>query len=225
MESPLKLTAKLLSIPPYISTSWSNVSSLYLKKKGTKMVLAIALQDGGGAEIPNLSQSELDAIFEAHTKFSEEKTTLPKELLDNSLSFQLPIKTDGSMLDSLGSHMQHNPEQADLPSIPSHILEKIGTVMRSFGFDDASILEKAEPNCNCVYCQLTRSLIKEEPEEIVNEDDSQFRDWEISQKEEKLYHVINPLDSSEYYDVFLGEPIGCTCGQKNCEHIKAVLNT
>ena len=57
------------------------------------------------------------------------------------------------------------------------------------------------------------------PEEL------QFKDWEIAQKDGKLYHVINPLDKNEYYDVFLGDPIGCTCGNKNCEHIRAVLST
>ena len=40
-----------------------------------------------------------------------------------------------------------------------------------------------------------------------------------------LIVVTNPLDANEHYNVFLGDPIGCTCGQKNCEHIRAVLNS
>ncbi|NGX33463.1 MAG: hypothetical protein K1060chlam4_01531, partial [Candidatus Anoxychlamydiales bacterium] len=40
-----------------------------------------------------------------------------------------------------------------------------------------------------------------------------------------LYRVTNPLDENEHYSVFLKDPIGCTCGKKNCEHVKAVLNS
>jgi PhoH-like ATPase len=49
--------------------------------------------------------------------------------------------------------------------------------------------------------------------------------WGIEQTAEQLYKVTNPLDANEQYNVFLGTPLGCTCGLKNCEHIRAVLNT
>jgi hypothetical protein len=61
--------------------------------------------------------------------------------------------------------------------------------------------------------------------EEISDDDLKFRDWEIAQTEANLYSVTNPLDPSEHYSVFLGEPLGCTCGSKNCEHIKAVLKS
>ena len=35
----------------------------------------------------------------------------------------------------------------------------------------------------------------------------------------------DPLDPNEHYNVFLGTPLGCTCGEKDCEHIRAVLST
>lgn len=220
----MKITPKLLSIPPYISTAWGNISSLHIKEKDGISHLSISLNDGIQVEIPNLPQQEIDSIFQAHAEFSSCETILPKSLIDNSFSFSLPIKTEGSMIESLGSQMQHNPEQSDLPQIPPHVLEKIASLVKAFGIEDASVLDRAEPDCNCVYCQLTRAL-QGEPEEIIEDTDLQFRDWEVSQKEEKLYHVTNPLDKTEYYDVFLGEPIGCTCGLKNCEHVRAVLNT
>jgi hypothetical protein len=36
---------------------------------------------------------------------------------------------------------------------------------------------------------------------------------------------MNPLDHKEHYNVFLGDPIGCSCGNNNCEHIQAVLKS
>lgn len=216
----MKITPKILSIPPYISASWSNISSIHLRGA----IIIISLNDGAQIEIPNMAQSDIDEIFQAHANFSETENTLPKNLIDHSLSFSLPIKSDDMTVDALGAQMQHNPEQSDLPAIPPHILEKIGSIVRAFGIEEGSILNKAEPDCNCIYCQLSRN-VQGEPEEIVEDADLQFRDWEVSQKNEKLYHVTNPLDKNEYYDVYLGDPIGCTCGCKNCEHIRAALNT
>ena len=62
-------------------------------------------------------------------------------------------------------------------------------------------------------------------EEKIDDLDLVFRDWEIKELSNNLYTVTNPLDLNEHYNVFLGEPIGCTCGHKNCEHIKAVLQS
>lgn len=220
----MKITPKILSIPPYISTSWSNVASIHLRDKAEKAIVIISLNDGAQIEIPNMDQRDIDEIFKAHANFSEIENTIPKNLIDSSFSFSLPIKSGDMSLEALGGQMQHNPEQSDLPPIPPHILEKIGSIVRAFGIEEGAILDKAEPDCNCIYCQLSRTAHRE-PDEIVEDADLKFRDWDVIQKNEKLYHVTNPLDKSEYYDVFLGDPIGCTCGCKNCEHIRAALNT
>jgi hypothetical protein len=126
--------------------------------------------------------------------------------------------------------MQHNPGQSDLPPIPPDVLKKISLIAKAFGLEDTSTLAQPEPNCNCVYCQITRAFNRQESsaaeqvEEISNED-LKFRDWEVKSTGDKLYSVTNPLESSEQYSVFLGTPLGCTCGNKNCEHIRAVLST
>lgn len=222
----MKITQKVLSIPPYLSTTWSNIASLQLRSKNDRSLLMITLNDGTQVEIPSMGQSDIDEIFQAHANYSEGEPSLLKSL-DHSLSFSLPFKStdEGAILDPLSAQMQHNPEQADLPPIPAHVLDKISVIMRSLGLESSPLLDQGQPGCNCIYCQLSRSLNKAEVEEIVEESDLTFRDWEVSEKEDKLYHVINPLDKNEYYDVFLGEPIGCTCGSKNCEHIRAVLQT
>lgn len=217
----MKITPKILSIPPYLSTSWNNIASLQLRDS---FILLITLKCGTQVEIPSLAQSDIDEIFQAHANFSESEPSLFKGF-DKSFTFSLPMKADGSLLDPLNAGMQHNPEQSDLPPIPTHVLEKITTVMRSLGLENTQFTEQGHADCNCIYCQLARKLHPEAAEEVIEEADLTFRDWEISEKQEKLYHVVNPLDKNEYYDVFLGEPIGCTCGAKNCEHIRAVLNT
>jgi len=93
-------------------------------------------------------------------------------------------------------------------------------------------IPKGEPHCNCPYCQIANAMQgtvseveEKEVEEEVTEDDLKFREWDIKQEGDKLYIVTNPLDADEHYQVFLGTPVGCTCGQKNCEHIRTVLSS
>ncbi len=219
----MKITPEILSIPPFISTKWSNVASIRVQNKTERSLLIIALNDGSQVEIPDVEQRQIDEIFQAHAHFSEKNASPTKGLFDNAFSFNLPMKTDGGILDPLASQLQHNPEQTDLPPLPANVLEKITSIVRSFGLEDLSVLGKAEPNCNCIYCQMVKSL--EGNDEIVEDADLKFRDWEVSESETNLYRVVNPLDKNEYYDVFLGDTLGCTCGDKNCEHIRAVLNT
>jgi hypothetical protein len=129
------------------------------------------------------------------------------------------------LLDSIASQLQHNPEQANLPPIPAHVLSKILTILQSISPNGEELLfDKEHPGCHCTSCQLARASDGEK-EEIVDAAELTFRDWEVSQKDQKLYEVVNPLDTNEHYTVFLGDPIGCTCGSKNCEHIRAVLHT
>ena len=78
-------------------------------------------------------------------------------------------------------------------------------------------IPKAEPHCNCTYCQIARaiqagSLELGEHDEVeeVSEEDLKFRDWDIEQKSEEIYEVTNPIDQNEHYQVFLGNPVGCT---------------
>lgn len=219
----MKITPEILSIPPFVSAKWSNIATIRVQNKTERPLLIISLNDGSQVEIPNMEQRQIDEIFQAHAHVSEKDTSPAKGLFDNALSFSLPLKTEGGILDPIASQLQHNPEQADLPPLPANLLEKITSIVRSFGLDDLSVLGNAEPNCNCIYCQLVRSI--DGDEEIIADVDLKFRDWEVSESEKNLYRVVSPLDKNEYYDVFLGDTLGCTCGEKNCEHIRAVLNT
>jgi hypothetical protein len=218
----MKITHTVLSIPPYLSTTWKSIFSLHVQGEGNAQVLIITLLNKTEIEIPHLSSQEIHSIFEAHARHSKEETPL-----DGPFSFSIPIKGDGP-IDSLGMSMQHNPEQSDLPPMEPAVLKKITLIAQAFGLNNSSLLPPPEPLCNCVYCQVTRALSGEEsPEELeeVTAEDLTFRNWDIAESAHHLYKVTNPLDPNEHYSVFLGEPIGCTCGSKNCEHIRAVLNT
>ena len=218
----VKISSKVLSISPYLSTSWKNISSLQISAKG---LLLINLYDGTHVEIPEIDQASIDAIFEAHARYSDQNAVAPaKNPLNSPYSFSLPFGSDGNV----SSVMTHNPEQANLAPLPPEVLQRIAAVTRALGLEDLSQLPPAEPHCNCMYCQVTRTLREtptEKIEEIVLDEDLKFKNWEVKQTADKLYIVINPLDQNEQYNVFLGEPLGCTCGQKNCEHVRAVLNT
>jgi hypothetical protein len=126
--------------------------------------------------------------------------------------------------------LQHNLNQANTADIPPEVLEKISGMIKMMTNGDIAAFPKPEPHCNCPHCQVARSIHgiskNEEPhalDQAVSDEELKFRDWDISKRGDQLYIVTNPLDPKEYYSVYLGSPIGCTCGQPHCEHIKAVL--
>jgi len=222
----MKITPSILSIPPYLSTSWKNILSLHaLPEPGGLFKLVVILTNKLRIVVPNMDKEMIDSIFEAHASYStaEEKPSKP----------QTPFKSDffGGPLataDLLGAPMQHNPEQADAPELPKEILEKITSIAKVLGVEDMSQFPKPEANCNCPFCQIARTFHPDEAkaeEEEVKDEELTFRTWDVSQKTDHLYAVTDPLDPTVEYIVFLGEKVGCNCGEKNCEHIRAVLNT
>ena len=235
-----KINHKILSLPPYISTSWKNINTLHMKEGNNQSILVVVLHNGSVIEIPHLESQIVRQIFDAHSQFIEtEQESQPRiESLkkpDLSLSFGIPFQLDGiENFEDLGSLFQHNPKQATLANLPPEALEKIGALAKAIGISpDQMNLPKAEPHCNCVYCQIIGTLYNKEDgmrnlddlEEEVSDKDLSFRDWAIEQKGDKLYEITNPLDENERYQIYLGTPIGCTCGQDNCEHIRIVLNS
>ncbi len=232
---------KILSIPPHISTSWESVCSIHVEQEGALQILVLALNNGTAIRIPGLDQDVVTKIFQTHTQYLEsisKKDSAPQNpgapnmfSFDNMAGLGFPMRFGGN-LEGLGAAMQHNQEQANSPDLPKEVLEKVSAIAKIMDADPNLMTGlKAEPHCNCVHCQIARAVQGQVPEEKVeleehvSEEDLTFKTWDISQTGDKLYSVVNPLDKKEQYNVFLGEPLGCTCGKKNCEHIKAVLNT
>lgn len=261
----MKITPKILSIPPYISTTWSQIQTLYMLEKE----LVVRLTDGVTIFIPDLNDSEIKAIFTHHLTFTENTPSHPNAFhppspfhFFHTLSpsqIATPSPTQGhegmtamhlnfDSMESLSSALHHNAEQAHMPSLPSEILQKIAAIAKIMTPGDTQQLPKPEPHCNCPHCQIARAIHgqieretsepqmalkhheKEEGgekggEESVTEKDLTFQQWEILQLDDKLYSVANRLDLLETYRVYLGHPVGCTCGILGCEHILAVLKS
>jgi hypothetical protein len=237
----MRINYKILSLPPYISTSWKNVVSLHVELESDGPLLLIALIDGQKVVVPNLEPPIIEAIFHAHAKFLEQEQAQPV-LKDGSfplahpeqLGLNFPLKIAIGGLENLGNLLQHNPAQADTPPLPEDILNKIVSLTKNAGIDDPNMLPTAEPHCNCVHCQIARAIHGNHAtsdthtidiDEEVSEEDLKFRTWNIVQTGDKLFALSNPLDEAEKYNVFLGNPVGCTCGEKSCEHILAVLRS
>lgn len=226
----MKINSKVLSIPPYISTAWDNVASLHVEDEDGVSVLIVDLLSGQQLKIPGLSHQSLQLVFSAHEKHLEEKERLETSSIELSTPMNFP---GGEGMEDLSAAMRHNPDQANAPDLPPEMLEKISKVAEAIGIDENNVPE-SQPHCNCVYCQIARamhgeihseSLAPEQIEEEISDDDLKFKEWDIVQIEENLYKITNPLDTNESYQVFLGSPVGCTCGHNDCEHIKAVLNS
>ncbi len=183
----------------------------------------------------------IEAIFSAHARYleQEEKAPAPKLLPGTPLSlpdssqqlasFALPLKD----MQGLGNVSQHNPEQADTPDLPQTGPGKIGEITKAMGIDDliaspqtrAPLQLRALPDRagNAGRCR-ERSRRRSRKKLSLMRNLNSARG--ISRRlRDKLYVVTNPLDDKEHYNVFLGDPVGCTCGHHHCDHVRAVLNS
>jgi hypothetical protein len=236
----MKINENILSLPPYISTTWQNISAIYSNQEHE---IEIHLVSGTVVKIPLQDKKIIDLIFFYHSQSLENKESKPKvqkakaqihtekEAIEIPLPFPFPL--DGMI--PFGQVLQHQPEQSNMPEIPNEILSKVASFAKTINQETGQVLfPDTQPHCNCFYCQIGRAVnaetiaspeVQKVEEEIVSDEDLKFKEWDVLQKGESLYEVTNPLDSSEMYQVFLGQPIGCTCGRNDCEHIKAALNT
>lgn len=231
----MKINNQLLSIPPYISTAWENVASLHVESRHGKLLLMLSLINGQVIEVPGLHPGIIKTIFAAHARFVEtdlQRQRNPTVSAEQVFTFGFPLQDNGGGLPSSPPMLQHNPELADSPDLPSGLLSKIAELAQNLGLKASSFIPEPEPHCNCTHCQIAKAMHSglnaespAEEEEIVTDEDLKFRTWDIHQAGEKLYTVSNPLDTQEHYNVYLGEPVGCTCGNPHCEHIRAVLSS
>jgi len=92
----MKINNSILSIPPYISTSWKNILSLHVEHTSTnEKELIITLTNQSKIFVPNLEDSLLEEIFNTHATFLEKNanssiTTKEEQKLSSSLMFSQP---------------------------------------------------------------------------------------------------------------------------------------
>ncbi len=224
------INEKVIIIPPYISTTWKNIVSLTVEERKQKPVLIVIIKSGKQIEIPELDADNIKLIFEYHRRFLEQEETVTAKTNPLGFGFSIPLSEESGNIETIGNAMQHNPNHSSIPKLPDELIQKIANIAKMMGLDEPENLPKPEANCNCIHCQVARALNPNSLEdqnggEAVSDEDLKFRTWDIEQKDKHLYVVSNPLEKKEEYNVFLGNPIGCTCGKDNCEHIKAVLQS
>jgi len=116
-----------------------------------------------------------------------------------------------------------------MPELSHEVLQRVIGMVKMIAPDEIQNIPPSEPHCNCIHCQISRAVSDDAPEqisdEIVSDEDLKFRDWEVSAEGDNLFVVRHPLNTDEEYHVYLGDPIGCTCGSKQCEHIAAALRS
>src|SRR5690349_14036257 len=192
----MRINQKILTIPPYISTTWKNVSSLHMESRHSILVLVILLTTGTRIEIPGMDPGIIKAIFAAHAGFVEaepaQQRPTKSEAKNAFLSLGLPIKSDLiEAFDNLGPLLQHNAEHSQDPDLPQGLLQKVASLAKTLGLKN-DLIPQSEPHCNCMHCQIAKALKQgmEEPleeEVIVTEEDLKFRTWDISKTGDKLY--------------------------------------
>ena len=236
----MKINNKILSIPPYISASWSRIDALHMRGN----ILAVTLIDGEIIQIPGLDAESVNSIFQHHASYLEKESpnllgTTTEQALTNFKGMMDQLKGEstvsfafGPSVENLGLVMQHNLEQANAPDLPQEVLQKISMISKIIAPSDDILVSKAVDGCNCFHCQICRALNPattlelSEAEIDVSDEDLRFQQWDIEQTADELFIVTNRLDTFEKYNVCLREPdIGCTCGAKGCEHLLAVLKS
>lgn len=251
----IKISDKIICISPHLSTTWDKVAFLQSERgeQENRFSLIIHFIDGSKTSIEGLDASIIDIAFSAHLQYLEQVSSKRSEaakdenhpllgLLNlsaeqmNSMPIRFNLGAFGGP-EGMDLALQHNPGQADAPILPQELLEKIAKMAQIFANGDLSGFPKPETQCKCFHCQIARAIHgmdpeqecaqagTEEAEEVVTEEDLSFRGWEITPVSDQLYLVKNPLDPKEQYSVYLGTPLGCTCGELKCEHIRAALNT
>lgn len=210
--------------------------------------MIVTLVDGTSVSIPDLTEQEIERIYTMHAAFlereenQEEKSQgTPFDSILSGLggSSNTPFSMSFGLSDGISTAMQHNPTQSEMPELPPEILEKVSTLSKIVSPDEIAAMPDPIEGCNCLYCQVTRTIKRENApqfeegpgpiDELIDDDipeeELKFDQWMIEEVEDNLYVVKNKLDPHEEYRVFLGEPCGCTCGEKHCEHIVAVLKS
>ena len=228
----MKINELYLSIPPHISVCWREVSFIAMNGDDLK----IQLKNGKVVSIPCLPEDVLKNIFAFHAlHIEQEYIPLPPlplgKLPPNPFQFDpqdlldIPVAFKIGTPDGVISALAHNPIQSQAKPLPPELLDKIVSITKSLGmnFDN---LPQGESSCRCYFCQIMNHIqLQKFIEQEVTEEDLKFHEWNIKKTGDNLYSVENPLNHTEKYSVFLGHPVGCSCGKEGCEHLIAVLKS
>lgn len=210
LEGVMIINKQILSIPPFISTSWKDVELLLSDGHST---LNIYLKNGTLVKISNLLKEDLDLIFKVH-----------QDILLSPSPLQIPSLIDPLLFSFSGSLFEHDPDLKDASPLPLEIKTKLKSLLDEMPQLDPVKFPQVHPHCHCPFCQIM-SLIqnKQTDDDLVSDDDLHFSTWKQEVLSEHLIKLIHPFNADENYLVSLDTPITCSCGQVGCEHIEHVL--
>src|SRR5581483_11628008 len=120
----------------HISTTWDHITSLKTAIDGDTYILCVTLKTGESIKVPRLDQPTIKAIFKAHAEAVEQPIEEATEALPKfpiPFTFSIPMSKREGLIPSLGNALNHNPDQASLPDIPSEILNNIAIIAKAFG--------------------------------------------------------------------------------------------
>lgn len=251
----MKINNKVLSIPPHISTSWNNIQALHMRGPLLVVSLkeggVVEIPSLDAAVLTQIFQTHSSILEKPQINDIENILTLPMNSLNiPSQPLKIPLDIHLPFGGEAQSFLIHNANNAEFPDVPEDVLQKIVAITHILSPDGTANFPEPVENCNCLHCQLGRAMqeanrgIEAEmnlivgdlkadsvienaaAEEVVNDSELLFQDWIIEQSTPNIFLVINKQDPNERYSVCLqGDNVGCTCGQKGCEHLIAVLKS
>lgn len=164
----MKITSKILSIPPYLSTSWYDVDSLFQSEDGA---LVVALTNGTHVRLEQLSSEVIHTIFNAHACFLEEEAAREEEedeeedkglkRAEVEFSVQTPFtmgQMDEGNGDAMKIFMEHDASRSLGPLLPDAVLKRVTALAKMFLPPDMIPLDASHENCRCPFCQIVRAL-------------------------------------------------------------------
>lgn len=236
----MKINSNVISIPPYITTSWENVNVINVEiDKDKKKILIISLESGDQIKIPELSDEDIHNVTSSFESFIE-KTSNEQNFVDhNSMIsgltevFQQFINdgktSQATMSQSPGIGvvkvpLGHSALHSNMPIFDPESLRNIIKTIKAIG-EGRNLFEKGEYQecCNCIYCQACKFLQEEKTENELKEENLEFASsWNVEEVNSNEYLVSNKENNSTF-NVKLEPSVACSCGSNKCEHIRIVL--
>src|SRR5277367_5980361 len=122
----IRITPKILSIAPYVSTTWKNILSLHIEVRASVPILILSLSGGIRIHIPGMDKEMIRAIFLAHANYADAETRQTQPL-------KMPAQAEDENLSSL---LQHDAEHANDRNLPVELLQKISSLSETLGIRD-----------------------------------------------------------------------------------------
>ena len=205
----MKISRKVLCIPPYLSISWDQIAYMqaFFPQDSDQGEMHITCKDAKTIVIPLLSPKEIHTIFACHARFLEEPY-----LSTPSISFD--------MISSPLHLCEHDPAQQNAPDLPGELLQQFSRLSTVLDASILSVIPKPEPHCNCPCCQISRVIHAPTSSHYAPQ-----ATWNIYPIDQNSYKVSHTEQQDISFLVSLSPNVHCSCGSHTCEHIRMVLRS